>query len=254
MLRHIKEGGNPYDDLGSHIISLSEEFAQLQKFRNYAKKNSLVSEDTADVVEGVSDRLSKIKKEFKSLSGTKGYKVYSENFESKAVSLEEEGVDDLRDKFTVRSFDENVAEALPHVARVVKEIATDKDRVARLRNLIDKVTQGSGITLRKPLDPNDPDNPENKRFANDVAKLAAFSGYLSNYVMDDEVSNMLSQLGVDIHDMKPQEQLTAAKLLTYMRKSAKVKNPKESSADAGHKAVQQIEECFSKYEPEKFLL
>jgi len=38
MLRHIKEGGNPYDELGSHIISLSEEFAQLSKFRNYAKK------------------------------------------------------------------------------------------------------------------------------------------------------------------------------------------------------------------------
>lgn len=254
MLRHIKEGGNPYDELGAHIISLSEEFAQLQKFRSYAKKNSLVSEDTADVVEGVSNRLDKIKKEFKSLSGTKGYKVYSENFEANAVALEEEGVDDLRNQFTVRTFDENVAEALPHVARVVREIATDKDRVGRLRALIDKVTKGGEITLRKPLDPNDPDNPENKRFANDVAKLAAFSGYFGKYVMDDELSNMLGQLGIDIHDMKPQEQLTASKLLTYIKKSAKVKNPKESSADAGQQAVQQIEETFSKYEPEKFLL
>ena len=254
MLRHIKEGGNPYDELGAHIISLSEEFAQLQKFRNYARKNSLVSEDTAEVVEGVSNRLDKIKKEFKSLGGTKGYKVYSENFETKTIPLEEEGLDSLRDQFTVRNFDENVADALPHVARIVKEIATDKDRVTRLRALIDKVTKGGEITLRKPLDPNDPDNPENRRYANDVAKLGAFSGFLSNYVMDDEISNMLSQLGVDIHEMKPQEQLTAAKLLTYMKKSAKVKNPKEASVDATATTVEKIEESFSKYDPELFLL
>ena len=253
MLRHIKEGGNPYDELGSHIISLSEEFAELQKFRNYARKNSLVSEDTAEVVEGVSDRLSKIKKEFKSLGGTKGYKVYSENFETKTVSLEEEGVDALRDQFTVRSFDENVANALPHVARVVKEIATDKDRSTRLKALIDKVTKGGGISLSKEMDPNDPDNPENRRYSNDVAKLAGFSGYFSKYVADDELGNMLSQLGVDIHDMKPQEQLVASKVLTYIKKSATINNPKEDTTDVGQKAVQQIEETFSKFDPEKFL-
>lgn len=254
MLRHIKEGGNPYDELGSHIISLSEEYAQLQNFRNYAKRNSLVSEDTAEVVEGVSNRLDKIKKEFKSLSGTKGYKVYSENFEASAVALEEESVEDLRNQFTVRSFDENVAEALPHVARIVREIATDKDRIARLKALIDKVTSGGGVTLSKALDPNDPDNPENKRYANDIAKFAGFSGYLSKYVADDELSNMLGQLGVDIHDLEPKAQLVAAKVLTHIKKNATMKNPKEASVDATTTTVNKIEESFSKYDPELFLL
>lgn len=254
MLRHIKEGGNPYDELGVHIISLSEEFAQLAKFRNYAKKNSLVSEDTADVIEGVSSRLENIKKQFKSLSGTKGYKVYSESFDSKKVALEEDGVDSLRDQFTVRSFDENVADALPHVARVVREINEKTGRTQRLKALIDKVTSGSDLTVRKGMDSNDPDNPENMRFGNPVAKAAAFSGFLSKYVMDDELSNMLGQLGVDIHDMEPKEQLVAVKVLTYIKNNAKVKNPKESTVDAEAKTVQQIEEAFSKYDPEDFLL
>lgn len=254
MLRHIKEGGNPYDELGGHIISLSEEFAQLSKFRNYAKKNSLVSEDTADVVESVSNRLNKIKKEFKSLSGTKGYKVYSENFETKKVSLEEEGLDSLRDQFTVRSFDENVADALPHVARVVREINEKTGRTQRLKALIDKVTSGADLAVRNGMDSNDPDNPENMRFGNPVAKAAAFSGFLSKYVMDDELSNMLGQLGVDIHDMEPKEQLVAVKVLTYIKNNAKVKNPKESTVDAEANTVQQIEEAFSKYDPEDFLL
>lgn len=253
MLRHIKEGGNPYDELGSHIISLSEEFAQLSKFRNYAKKNSLVSEDTAEVVEGVSNRLSKIKKEFKSLSGTKGYKVYSENFENKTVSLEEEGVESLRDQFTVRSFDENVADALPHVARVVKEIATDKDRMIRLKALIDKVTKGGPISMRN-MDPNDPDNPANMNIRGDVNQDAALAGYLSFHAKDDELSNMLNQLGDDIQELNPKAQQVAKKVLTYVQKNATMENPKEASVGAETKAVKQIEECFSKYNPEDFLL
>ena len=252
MLRHIKEGGNPYDELGSHIISLSEEFAQLQKFRNYAKKNSLVSEDTAEVVEGVGNRLDKIKKEFKSLSGTKGYKVYSENFEQSTTPLEEESVDSLRDKFTVRSFDENVADALPHVARIVKEIATDKDRMIRLKALIDKVTKGGPISLRD-MDPNDPDNPANMTIRGDVNQDAALAGYLSMHSMDDELSNMLSQLGDDIHDLTPKAQMVAKKVLTYIQKNATMKNPKEASVDATQTTVKQIEEIFSKYDPEEFL-
>jgi hypothetical protein len=253
MLRHIKEGGNPYDDLGSHIISLSEEFAQLQKFRSYAKKNSLVSEDTAEVVEGVGNRLSKIKKEFKSLSGTKGYKVYSESFEATAVSLEEEGVESLRNQFTVRSFDENVADALPHVARVVKEIATDKDRMIRLKALIDKVTKGGPISMRD-MDPNDPDNPANMTIRGDVNQDAALAGYLSMHSKDDELSNMLSQLGDDIHDLTPKAQMVAKKVLTHIQKSATIRDPKEASVDAITTTVKKIEESFLKYNPEEFLL
>lgn len=253
MLRHIKEGGNPYDDLGTHIISLSEEFAQLSKFRNYARKNSLVSEDTADVVEGVSNRLDKIKKEFKSLSGTKGYKVYSENFEAKTVSLEEEGLDSLRDQFTVRSFDENVAEALPHVARVVKEIATDKDRMIRLKALIDKVTKGGPISMRN-VDPNDPDNPANMNIRGQANQDAALAGYLSMHVVDDELSNMLNQLGDDMQELNPKAQMVAKKVLTYVQNNATMKNPKEASVDATTQSVNKIEEAFSKYNPEEFLL
>ena len=166
MLRHIKEGGVPHDDMGSHIVALSEEFAELTKFRNYAKKSSLISEDTQDILEGVSNRLEGIRKQFKSLSGTKGYKRYSESYENKTVSLEEEGVDSLRDQFTVRSFDENVASALPHVARVVREISDTKGRAHRLKALVTKVTGGTDLTLSRPLDAADPDNPENMRFGN----------------------------------------------------------------------------------------
>ena len=254
MLRHIKEGGVPHDEMGTHIVALSEEFAELTKFRNYAKKSSLISEDTQDVIEGVSNRLEGIRKQFKSLSGTKGYKRYSEGYTEKAVSLEEEGVDSLKDQFTVRSFDENVASALPHVARVVREISDTKGRAHRLKALVTKVTGGTDLTLSRPLDAADPDNPENMRFGKPLEQQAAFSGYLSKHVKDDELSNMLMQLGMDMHDMDPKQQNLANKVLTYLKGNVSIKNPKEASEDATENVYKQIEESFNKYNPEDFLL
>ena len=255
MTRHVKEGGTPFDMIGEHIIALSEEFAELQKFRNYAKKNSLVSEDTADVIEGVSSRLDNIKKEFKSLSGTKGYTKYVENFENKTVSLEEEGVDSLRDQFTVRKFDETVADALPHVARVVKEIKVKESRETRLKDIINKVINNKdNLELRKELDSNDPDNPENLRFSNNAAKMSAFSGFLSKYVTDDELSNMLAQLSDDIHDYNDKQKSLAIKLLTFIKSNANVKESKNVSVGTEEAVVENIVESFSKFDPEDFLL
>lgn len=254
MLRHIKEGGVPHDEMGTHIVALSEEFAELTKFRNYAKKSSLISEDTQDVIEGVSNRLEGIRKQFKSLSGTKGYKRYSEGYTEKAVSLEEEGVDSLKDQFTVRSFDENVASALPHVARVVREISDTKGRAHRLKALVTKVTSGTDLTLSRTLDAADPDNPENMRFGTPLEQQAAFSGYLSKHIKDDELSNMLMQLGMDMHDMDPKQQNLANKVLTYIKGNVSIKNPKKASEDATENVYKQIEESFNKYNPEDFLL
>jgi hypothetical protein len=256
MLRHVKEGGVPHDDMGTHIVALSEEFAELTKFRNYAKKSSLISEDTQNVLEGVSNRLEGIRKQFKSLSGTKGYKRYSEGYEGnqETVSLEEEGLDSLRDQFTVRTFDENVASALPHVARVVREISDTKGRAHRLTALVTKVTGGDDLTLSKPIDASDPDHPENLQFRQELERQAAFSGYLSKHVRDDELGNMLMQLGMDMHDMDPKQVSVANKVLTYLTRSVNMDNPKEASVDATEDVYKQIDESFSKYNPEDFLI
>ena len=42
LAEHIKHGGNPYDAIGKHITSLSEELAQLRKFKGYVTRNETI--------------------------------------------------------------------------------------------------------------------------------------------------------------------------------------------------------------------
>ena len=92
------------------------------------------------------------------------------------------------------------------------------------------------------------------RFGKPLEQQAAFSGYLSKHVKDDELSNMLMQLGMDMHDMDPKQVSVANKVLTYLSRSVNMDNPKEASVDATEDVYKQIDESFSKYNPEDFLL
>lgn len=262
MLRHVKEGGTPYDAIGEHIISLSEEVGQLNKFRSYVRKNSLVSEDTSDVVEGVNTRLSNIKQQFSTLSSTKGYKQFSESFNSKTSQLDEEEIDNIRTQFTKQVFDEEVASALPHVARIVKEMNMKKRGAALVADLQNKVDNGAALVLTQKLDPEDPDNPSNMKFANPMGQVAAWMGYLGQHLQPDgsrkeggdDVSNLLLQLSSILYDLAQEDQIKAIKLLTTIKKNAKLKESEvESVAGIQDNTFSSLEESFSQFDPERFL-
>ena len=40
-LRHVSEGGNPFDDFGKHISEMSSELNQLRKFKTYMNRSSV---------------------------------------------------------------------------------------------------------------------------------------------------------------------------------------------------------------------
>ena len=41
LAQHVSHGGTPHDDIGKHVVSLSEELAQLRKFKGYVSRNVL---------------------------------------------------------------------------------------------------------------------------------------------------------------------------------------------------------------------
>ena len=83
MLRHVKEGGIPHDDFGKHIQEQTIELKKLKEFANYSRRNNLVNEDTADIVEAVSQRISSIRETINKLKGIKAYNEAKEKFEAK---------------------------------------------------------------------------------------------------------------------------------------------------------------------------
>ena len=76
MLRHVKEGGTPYDDFGQHIIEQSKELGDLYKFERWVNKNGLV-EGNDDIVEAVKEQKNKIREHVKKLQSQSYYEACS---------------------------------------------------------------------------------------------------------------------------------------------------------------------------------
>jgi hypothetical protein len=122
MAEHLKHGGNPYDGIGKHIVSLSEEMAALRKFKGYVSRQDQLSEAMANVTDRVIERIEEIKREVQLLQRTAHYESFAESFEeSEEQMLPEELVNDLVDRLTIRTFNEELKGVFQYIAKFIDE-------------------------------------------------------------------------------------------------------------------------------------
>ena len=125
MQRHVANGGVPYDAIGESIIGISDEISQLKKFSNYVTRNGLMNEQTQNIVEKGAAQLNKLKEQIKKLSKQKNYEAYIESFEKKEdIDLPESTRQELKNKFTVYSFQEELENVFPVLYRLMQEDET----------------------------------------------------------------------------------------------------------------------------------
>ena len=128
LAEHIKAGGNPYDTIGQHISGLSEELAQLRKFKNYVGRNNTLSEAMDDINGRVNERIEAVKKEVQSLQRPTYYKAFAESFEAnESQDIPEEILNDWIDRLTIRTFNEELKTAFPYIYRLVGENIPTKE-------------------------------------------------------------------------------------------------------------------------------
>jgi hypothetical protein len=122
LAEHLKAGGNPYDSIGQHITSLSEELAQLRKFKNYVGRNATLSEAMNDINNSVNERIDVVKKEVQSLQRPSYYQQFAESFTAnESQDIPEEILNDWIDRLTIRTFNEELKTAFPYIYRLVGE-------------------------------------------------------------------------------------------------------------------------------------
>ena len=122
LAEHLKAGGNPYDNIGKHISSLSEELAQLRKFKGYVGRNEALSEAMGDITSKVMERIEEIKKEVHSLQRPAYYAQFAESFTDREEQMiPEEIMSDWIDRLTIRTFNEELKTAFPYIFRLVDE-------------------------------------------------------------------------------------------------------------------------------------
>jgi hypothetical protein len=111
MTQHVAEGGTPYDELGSKIVSLSEERERLLKVASYIKSNGL-QEQAGDIGAVVKGRLDEIKSVLHRYSPDALHKdVYEEDATE---------VDSLKERLTKNVFDESIQDMLPKLGGYLK--------------------------------------------------------------------------------------------------------------------------------------
>jgi len=263
MLRHVKEGGTPHDEFGQYIQEQTVELKKLKEFANYSKRNGLVNEDTAEIVEAVSQRISSIRETINKLKGCKCYNETKEKFEAREVKINETDRTKLRNQFTVRTFDESLDDALPYVNALVKEMKAIREADAfateTLDSLVDAINKMDSVRLRKGVDvKSDPENPlVSKRLASAPmnVQIGAVMEYLSGAIDggkdQDQLAVLLARFNDVVDNVKERAMLSKAvgAIKTLM---PKLKAPaSESASVASENYEQTFESAFDKYDFDK---
>jgi len=171
LAQHVSHGGTPYDDIGRHVIGLSEELSKLRFFKNYVDRSPVVSESMGNIQQKVIERINDIKKQVHSLQMSKNYSIFKENFRvNQSQEVPEEVLNDWIDRLTVRSFNEELKTAFPYIYKLVdesqlpvKEIDTEEDMLKT-----DDGKKDSKLKTKK------------------IKELSAFESYLDQIVKEDD--------------------------------------------------------------------
>jgi hypothetical protein len=122
LATHVAHGGNPYDAIGTHITSLSEELNKLRMFKGYVDRNNMVSEAMGAIQTKVYERIDQVKKEIRSLQNFNYYESFAESFTaSEAREIPEDLVNDWVDRLTIRTFNEELKNVFPYIYKLVGE-------------------------------------------------------------------------------------------------------------------------------------
>ncbi len=122
LAEHIGHGGNPYDNIGQYICGLSEELAGLRKFKGYVSRQEQLSEAMSSVTGRVIERIEEIKDTISKLQKTSYYESFVESFEDREeVSIPEDIQNDLIDRLTIRTFNEELKSVFPYIYKFIDE-------------------------------------------------------------------------------------------------------------------------------------
>jgi hypothetical protein len=131
MQRHVANGGTPFDDAGRSIVRMSEQIAQLNIFKRHVKTTAL--NDDANIIHArASSKLQQLRDTVSGIQGQKTYENWMESFVpyEEADELDPVTIEDYKNKFTVKQFDETLASVFPLIHSIMQEAGTlDLDEV-----------------------------------------------------------------------------------------------------------------------------
>src|SRR6056300_570911 len=129
MTRHVANGGRPHDEFGQHIIQTSEDIAKLNSFSRYVTNKDQLNDNAGDIIEQTKMKLENLRGYMRNLSKQSHYEAASKDFKtSDEVVLDDETLNKLREKFTMKNLDNRVEDALPIINRIMSELEATQEK------------------------------------------------------------------------------------------------------------------------------
>ena len=136
MMRHVANGGRPHDEFGQHIVSTSEDIAKLNSFSRYVSHKDQLNDTAGDIIEKTKLKLENLREYVKNLAKQSHYEAASKDFKTgDDIVVDDETINALKDKFTLRNLDNRVEDALPLIHKVMQEIEASKEKEEQVNEL-----------------------------------------------------------------------------------------------------------------------
>ena len=116
--RHVKNGGNLYDDFGNHITKIITEMQALKTFVRNMRGRTFEDVETNQMVSSAVNYYGKLHRDLFTLRSQRGYEQYK-NLWTPELDEDDENIDldELKERFVKRIFDDRLMRALPVVKR-----------------------------------------------------------------------------------------------------------------------------------------
>ena len=125
LQRHVFHGGFPHDEAGRDIIETAGKCHQLSAFHKQVSRHTpTMHEDAFKITEKVAAKLQSLRKHMEGLANENYYKAWKEGFqptEESPVVLDDATMESYKDTFTVKGFNDSLAETFPLIHAIMQE-------------------------------------------------------------------------------------------------------------------------------------
>jgi hypothetical protein len=138
MARHISEGGTPYDEVGQQIKTMVQEMTELGRFVRSMRSRVFEDSVTTTMVEAAVSYYNNMHRQLNALRGQRNYTAFVEAFEPQAQQLDEMDVNEIKERFVKKIFDDRMTAALPHVYKAYRMFEqTKQDQIDAVKSIIE---------------------------------------------------------------------------------------------------------------------
>lgn len=120
LARHISNEGNMHDSYATKIVEMHDEMSQLRGFVRRAHNTDYMAEGASSIVEAAKTYYAGVKKTLESIQKQSGYANWMAEQEEAGEALnEDDRTDEIREKLTKRTFNEEWEGVLPLLNKIV---------------------------------------------------------------------------------------------------------------------------------------